>query len=150
MKTKTPLKKTTNDTSEQHAKYGPGQLNEHARAILKVWKDHREFRMQDTTFKDYEKVSTEYDGLLKEIDSRERELAKMRKDREKLAVKLGLLNARARSGISGYFGPQSPEFAQVKTSAKSHKAVRASRKPATAKSDLPPAPSAPSTPNPQP
>ena len=110
------------------------------RAILKVWKDHREFRMQDTTFKDYEKVSAEYDGLLKEIDSRERELAKMRKDREKLAVKLGLLNARARSGISGYFGPQSPEFAQVKTSAKSHKAVRASRKPATAKSDLPPTP----------
>ena len=135
-----PLKKTTKDTSEQHSKYGPAQLNEHTRVILKVWKDHREFRMQDTTFKDYEKVSAEYDGLLKEIDSREHELAKMRKDREKLAVKLGLLNARARSGISGYFGPQSPEFAQVKTSAKSHKAVRAAREPATAKSELPPKP----------
>jgi hypothetical protein len=57
--------------------------------------------------------------------------------REKLASKLSLLNTRARSGMRGYFGPQSSEFARIKV-IQSHKPVRKAKKSAPAKSEVPP------------
>ncbi len=97
--------------------------------------------MRDTKFEDYQKVGAEYAGLLEQIDARNRELTKLRKERDKLATRLVLLNARARSGMRGYFGLRSPEFAQIKTG-KSPKAVRKPQKPAVVKSELPPKPGA--------
>ena len=135
------MKKTKNDPSEIRSNFSHGDINDQTRGILKIWKANREFRMRDTQFEDYEKLSAEYDGLLKTIDARNRELTKMRKERDKLVARLVLLNTRARSGMRGYFGLKSPEFAQIKTG-KSRKPVRKPRKPAAAKTELPPEPGA--------
>ena len=141
------MKKTMNDTSEKPTNYTQQKVKGQAHNILKVWKANREFRMQDTKFEDFDKVTAEFDELLKKIDTRSRELNELRTAREKLASKLSLLNTRARSGMRGYFGPQSSEFARVKV-LQSHKAVRKVKKSATAKSALPPPPLPPATPAP--
>src|ERR1017187_1199690 len=140
------MKKTKNDHSEKRASYTNHEVQNQAHNILKVWKANREFRMQDTKFEDFDKVYGEFDELLKKIEARSRELNELKTAREKLAAKLVLLNTRARSGMRGYFGPQSPEFARAKIRESKKKAVRAARKPATAKSELPPAPSPSTTP----
>jgi hypothetical protein len=134
------MKKNKNAPSENNTNYSHGEINDQTRSILKVWKANREFRMRDIQFEDYEKVGAEYAGLLKTIDVRNRELTKLRKERDKLTAKLVMLNTRARSGMRGYFGLQSHEFAQIKTG--SHKPVRKTRKPAAAKSELPEKPAA--------
>ena len=138
------MKKTKNDHSEKRASYTKHEVQDQAHNILKVWKANREFRMQDNKFEDFDKVYAEFDELLKKIEARSRELNELKTAREKLAAKLSLLNTRARSGIRGYFGPHSPEFARVKILPSKKKAVRAVKKPAAAKSELLPAP-APST-----
>ena len=139
------MKKTKNAPSQTHVNYSHGEIINQTRAILKLWQANREFRMRDTQFEDYEKLGAAYAGLSEKIDTRNRELTKMRKERDKLAARQVLLNARARSGMRGYFGLQSPEFAQIKTG-KSHKAVRKPQTPAAAKSELPPAPASSTTP----
>jgi hypothetical protein len=141
------MKKTMNDTSEKPPGYAQREVKNQAHNILKVWQANREFRMQDTKFEDFDKVTAEFDELLKKIDTRSRELHELRTAREKLASKLSLLNIRARSGMRGYFGPQSSEFARVKI-LQPPKAVRKVKKSATAKSALPPPPLPPATPAP--
>ena len=135
------MKKTKIDLSEKYAKYARHEINGLTRAILKIWQANREFRMRDTQFEDYEKLGAAYTGLLEKIDARNRELTKMRKERDKLATKLVVLNTRARSGMRGYFGAQSPEFAQIRTG-QSHKAVSKTPEPAAAKSESPAKPGA--------
>jgi hypothetical protein len=135
------MKKTKNDPSEKHKNYSHGEIGVETRAILKLWQANRQFRMRETQFEDYEKLGAEYIGLFDKIDARSRELTKMRKERDKLAARLVALNVRARSGMRGYFGAKSPEFAQFRTR-QSPKAVRKPRKPAPAQSELPPEPSA--------
>lgn len=134
------MKKTQNSPSENHTKHANSEISGATRAILKLWRANREFRIRDTQFEDYEKAGAEYDGLLEKIDTRNRELVKLRKERDKLAARLVLLNARARSGMRGYFGLRSPEFAQIKTGP--HQAGRRTQKRAAAKSELPPKPGA--------
>jgi len=136
-----PMKKTKNTPSETHSNFWHFQIGEETRTILKLWRANREFRMRDTKFEDYQKVGAEYACLFEKIDARNRELTKMRKERDKLAAKLVVLNARARSGMRGYFGLKSPEFAQIKTT-KPHKTARPPQKPAAAKSELPAKPDA--------
>jgi hypothetical protein len=101
--------------------------------------------MQDTKFEDFDKVRAEFDELLKKIEVRSRELNELRTVREKLTAKLSILNTRARSGMSGYFGPQSSEFARIKV-IQSHKAIRKAKKPAKAKSEVPSTPPPPARP----
>ncbi|HZL78237.1 MAG TPA: hypothetical protein VFC17_05240 [Candidatus Limnocylindrales bacterium] len=133
------MKKTKIDLSEKYAKYARHEINGLTRAILKIWQANREFRMRDTQFEDYEKLSAEYDGLLKTIDARNRELTKLRKERDKLTARLVLLNTRARSGMRGYFGLKSPEFAQIKTR-NSPTVARQPQEPVAVKTELPPEP----------
>src|ERR1017187_2117747 len=136
-----------NDTSEKQTNYTQQKVKDQAHNILKVWKANREFRMQDTKFEDFDKVTAEFDELLKKIDTRSRELNELRTAREKLASKLSLLNTRARSGMRGYFGPQSSELAPVQVP-KSHKPVPKLKKSAASNSALPPPPLAAATPAP--
>ena len=135
------MKKTKSDLSEKYAKYARHEIGGETRTILKLWQANRDFRMRDTQFEDYEKVGAAYTGLLEKIDARNRELTKMRKERDNLATKLVVLNTRARSGMRGYFGAQSPEFAQIRTG-QSHNAVRQPQEPAAAKSESPAKPGA--------
>ena len=135
------MKKTKNEPSETPSTYSHGEIDRETRTILNLWQANREFRMRDTQFEDYEKVGAAYTGLVEKIDARSRELTKMRKERDKLAAKLIVLNGRARSGMRGYFGTKSPEFAQIRTG-QSHNAVRKPQKPAAAESELPPEPGA--------
>lgn len=135
------MKKTKSDPSETQKNYSHAKIGGVTRTILKLWQANRDFRMRETQFEDYEKVGAAYTGLLEKIDARNRELTKMRKERDNLATKLVVLNTRARSGMRGYFGAQSPEFAQIKTR-NSPTAVRQPQEPAAAKSESPAKPGA--------
>lgn len=134
------MKKTKTDLAENPTRRANAEFNAQTRVLLKLWRANREFRMRDTPFEDYEKLGAEYDALLGKIDARNRELTKMRRERDRLVGQLVVFNARVRSGMRGYFGHQSPEFAQIKT--RSHQAGRKTRQPAPAKSELPPEPGA--------
>jgi hypothetical protein len=111
------MKKTPAAPAEKHQKHANGEISGQTRALLKLWRANREFRMRDTRFEDHEKLGKEFDGVLEKIDARNRELAKLRKERDQLAARLVQVNARARSGMRGYFGLRSAEFAQIKIGA---------------------------------
>ncbi len=128
------MKTNGNDTAKRTRNYNQKATKEQANNVLKVWKANREFRLQDTRFEDYEKIYDELDGLTKKNEALSRELNESRGAEQKLAARLRLLSTRARSGMRGYFGPQSSEFAGVKVH-QSHKAVRKAKNPAPAESD---------------
>ena len=96
------------------APYNPQEIKHQAGRVRKVWKVNRGFRISDATFEDFEKVYVEFDAVGRKIEARLRELGELRKDRDKLSVKLNELTARARSGMRGYFGPKSVQYGQVK------------------------------------
>ncbi len=109
-------------------------IRNQAGKVLKVWKANLEFRLQDISLEDYEKMFDDLDGVIKKIEAQNRELDELKSVREKLSARLVPLNSRARSGMRGYFGPKSPEFASVKIQ-QSQKAGRKAKKPALEESD---------------
>jgi hypothetical protein len=111
------MKKTAAASAEGHQKVANNVLCAQTRAILKLWRANPAFQMRDTQIKDYEKLGKEFDGVSEKIDARIRELTILRKERNQLAARLAPLNLRARSGMRGYFGLHSPEFAQLKIGA---------------------------------
>ena len=125
------MKKTPTTPAENHQQFANRAISRQTRAILKLWRANPAFQMRDTQIKDYEKLGKEFDGISEKIDARIRELTILRKERNQLAARLAPLNLRARSGMRGYFGPRSPEFAQLKI-VTSHQAVPT---PATKKPD---------------
>ena len=79
--------------------------------ILKVWKGNPDFKMKDVTLEDFKADSERLDDVLKAIADKELELTPLRNTRDDLAGKLNEVCTRARSGMKGYFGPNSPNFA---------------------------------------
>jgi hypothetical protein len=100
--------------------------------------------MRDTKFEDFEKLSTQYDQLLEKITTWKRELHELKVARDKLTPKVERLCSRARSGMRGYFGPQSSEYLHVRRIQNQAPAGK-TKKSAKAKSEQPstPPPAAP-------
>jgi len=126
--------KHKNGKAEPVKGYDRMAIKKNARIILEIWQANRGFQLQDTRFEDFEKASHELDELMNRIEDRGRELQGLKSAQTKLLARLALLNTRARSGMRGYFGPQSPEFARIKVQ-QLPKAVRKAGKPAAVKSD---------------
>jgi hypothetical protein len=108
------MKKSKSIVSEKPMGVDPGNTQIQAQAVLKIWKANREFRMRDTKFEDFEKLSTQYDQVLEKITTWKRELHELKVARDKLSPKVERLCSRARSGMRGYFGPQSSEYLHVR------------------------------------
>ena len=94
--------------------YASHDTKEHAAKVRKVWKVNREFRMSDASFEDFEKLYAAFDACSKQVEEKRRELGELITSRDKVAIKLNELVARACDGMRGYFGSQSPQYGQVK------------------------------------
>jgi hypothetical protein len=109
-----------------------GEVQALANRILKAWKASREFRMKDATVVDFEAAHGGFERVLKDIAAKNRELDELRQARERAVAKLWALCTRARSGLRGYFGPNSSQYQQVSgTSAAKRKKTVHPAKPAT-------------------
>jgi hypothetical protein len=122
-----------NKIMKRRTTYAPQDVKEQAAKVRKVWKANSEFRISDATFDDFEKVYVGFDAASKKIEAGLRELGELRKSRDKASVKLIGLSARARAGMRGYFGSDSPQYAQIKA-VWSKKAAR-SKKPESTNPD---------------
>jgi hypothetical protein len=103
-----------NKIMKRKTTYSPQDIKEQAAKVRKVWKANSEFRISDATFDDFEKVYVEFDATSKKIEAGLRELVELRKSRDKASVKLTELGTRARAGMRGYFGSESPQYTQIK------------------------------------
>jgi hypothetical protein len=90
------------------------QIQRQMHSILEVWKANGGFQLRDTKFEDFEKMSSEYDRVTAEIENRNRELHELRTTRHKLVSPVEKMISRVRSGMRGYFGPQSSEYLRVR------------------------------------
>ena|ERR1035437_5156955 len=90
-----------------------GDVEAQAAQVLKVWKANRDFRMKDATYQDFEATHGGFKRVLKDIEAKNRELGVLRKARDKAESELSNLCTRARSGVRGYFGPDSSQYEQV-------------------------------------
>ena len=138
------MKKRKNAESEKPPGSDREDIKSQAQAILKIWQANREFRLQDTKFEDFEKVTAQYEQVLEKIETRNRELHELRVARDKLAPKVEKLSSRARSGMRGYFGPQSSEYQHVRFPQPKTPAAK-TKKPAKVKSEQPSTPPPPAS-----
>ena len=81
--------------------------------LLEVWGSNKEFKLKEVT---HETFKADVDMLSKttaEISRLELSLVPLRRQREDLARKIKDINTRARSGMRGFFGPDSTQYEQV-------------------------------------
>lgn len=81
--------------------------------ILEVWTENPDFKMKDVTLDDFGKDYGILEKTLKEIAAFELKLTPLRNTRDDLAKKLNEINTRARSGMKGFFGPNSSQYEQA-------------------------------------
>jgi hypothetical protein len=108
------MNKSENNPLEKSNGSLPDFVQQQTQSILTVWKDNRRFELKETKFEDFEKISCEYDKVVKDIETRIRELHELRTTRWRLVSKVGKMASRVRLGMQGYFGPQSPEYSRVR------------------------------------
>jgi hypothetical protein len=142
MKKTNTMKKNKSAAPEKLTGTNRDDVKSQAQAILKIWKANREFRLRDTKFEDFEKVTAQYEQVLEKIETQTRELHELKVARNQLAPKVEKLSSRARSGMRGYFGPQSSEYQHVRRN-QYQAPVAKTKKPAKAKSELPSTPPPP-------
>ena len=81
--------------------------------IAAVWKKNPEFAMKDVTLESFLNDLTRFGTVEKEIAVRDLEATPLRNEREALARKLQEVCVRARSGMKGFFGPNSDQYEQA-------------------------------------
>ena len=81
--------------------------------ILEVWTENPDFKMKDVTLEDFGKDFDTLDKTLKAIAVIELKLTPLRNTRDDLSKKLNEVNTRARSGMKGFFGPNSSQYEQA-------------------------------------
>ncbi len=108
------MNKNESNTLENSNGSLPDSVQQQTQSILKVWKANRGFELKETKFEDFEKMSSEYDKVMEEIETRNRELQELRITRDKLVSMVEKMASRVRYGMRGYFGPQSSEYSGVR------------------------------------
>ena len=94
-------------------KVNPDKVKTDAETILRVWKDNTEFKLKDVTLETFDTDTSRLIKLLNDIAVKEQEMTPLRNERDDLALKLNEVCTRARSGIKGFFGPNSSQYEQV-------------------------------------
>jgi len=94
-------------------RYDPDEVIEDASQIVKVWEANSDFKMKDVTLDDLKAAQANLEKVVAEIGKKEDDLTGLRNDRDDQAVKLNEICTRARSGIRGFYGPDSTQYEQV-------------------------------------
>lgn len=81
--------------------------------ILGVWTENPTFKMSDVTLESFGADLETLEKTMKDIAALELKLTPLRNTRDDLASKLHEVNTRARSGIKGFFGPNSSQYEQA-------------------------------------
>ena len=91
----------------------PDKVKKDSENILGVWTANPDFKMKDVTPEDFGKDYEALDKTLKDIAALELKMTPLRNARDDLARKLNEVNTRARSGMKGFFGPNSTQYEQA-------------------------------------
>ncbi|MBI4326534.1 MAG: hypothetical protein HY674_14905 [Chloroflexi bacterium] len=91
----------------------PDKVKTDSDNILGVWKANTDFKMKEVTVESFEADNKRLETLLKDIAAKETDLSTLKNDRDDLALKLNELCTRARSGMKGFFGPNSSQYEQA-------------------------------------
>ena len=91
----------------------PDKVKTDSDNILNVWKANTDFKMKEVTLEDFEGGTKRLNTVLKDILTKDQELSILKNERDDLARKLNELCTRARSGMKGYFGPNSSQYEQA-------------------------------------
>ena len=94
-------------------KMNPDKVKSDADTILGVWKGNTDFKLKDVTLESFDGDTKRLDGILRDIAAKEQELTPLRNERDDLALRLNEVCTRARSGMKGFFGPNSSQYEQV-------------------------------------
>lgn len=94
-------------------KMNPEKVQTDSNNILGVWKANTDFKMKEVTLENFEADTKRLDAVLKEITAKDLELTPLRNERDDLSVKLNEICTRARSGMKGFFGPNSSQYEQA-------------------------------------
>src|SRR3974390_311604 len=84
-----------------------------AKIALQLWQSHPELKLSDTTLASFQKSEKDFEKVLDEVKNLESQLGARMARRDDSAAEIGELITRNRSAVRGYFGPDSPEYAQL-------------------------------------
>ena len=94
-------------------KMNPDKVKTDADTILGVWRANTDFKLKEVTLDNFDTDTKRLDAILKDIAAKEQELTPLRNERDDLSLKLNEICTRARSGMKGFFGPNSSQYEQV-------------------------------------
>ena len=95
------------------AKVNVDKVAEDAVQILRVWEANPDFKMKDVALADYQTSCANLNNLIQNVVAKDQEATVLRNERDDLAVKINELCTRARSGMKGFFGPNSSQYEQA-------------------------------------
>jgi len=81
--------------------------------IETVWKNNPAFKMSDETLEAFQNRVAQFGTVVKTIAAKDLEMLPLRNERDALAHKLMEICTRARSGMKGFFGPNSDQYEQA-------------------------------------
>ena len=95
------------------AKVNVDKVAEDAVQILRVWEANPDFKMKDVALADFQTTCASMNNLIQNVVAKDQEATTLRNERDDLAVKVNELCTRARSGMKGFFGPNSSQYEQA-------------------------------------
>ncbi|MBI5388238.1 MAG: hypothetical protein HZA90_26535 [Verrucomicrobia bacterium] len=81
--------------------------------IIKVWTDNAAFKMDKITLEEFTAKRNALEQLDQDIAAKEIEMTGLVNTRKTLRDEVSGLTTRARSGIRGFFGPDSTQYEQA-------------------------------------
>ncbi|MBI5383282.1 MAG: hypothetical protein HZA90_01200 [Verrucomicrobia bacterium] len=101
------------ETVPMATKLNPDKVKKDSNIILGVWTGNPDFKMKDVTLEGFRADCDALDKVLADIADLDMKLTPLRNQRDDLTLKLNETNTRARSGMKGFFGPNSTQYEQA-------------------------------------
>jgi hypothetical protein len=98
-----------------------------AQKVDDVWSRNTQFTMQDVTLEQFKAAIADCQSGDADVEAKRRELAALINQRDAANATLSQLTTRARSGIRGFFGPDSDEYEQAGGTRTSERKKRTSK-----------------------
>ena len=89
------------------------KVAEDAAQILRVWEANPDFKMKEVALADFQTTCASMNNLIRNVVAKDQEATTLRNERDDLALKVNELCTRARSGMKGFFGPNSSQYEQA-------------------------------------
>jgi hypothetical protein len=81
--------------------------------VLRVWEANPEFKMKEVALVDFQTSCANLKSLIQNVVAKDQEASVLRNERDDVALKVNELCTRARSGMKGFFGPNSSQYEQA-------------------------------------